>query len=244
MGKSQTTKDIFFSNGEYSEDRKRLQDEIVRMFISDRGHNPEVIGLEAILMCGGSGAGKSRVIDKIIGANGYVLVDPDKIKELLPEYARAKKQKMAEAADIVHEESSDIALLLLKTCIKDGSPFIYDGTMKDTRKYLKIIKDLKSQDYTIQIVAVDAEVDIAYDRTKVRFTESGRLVERELVEKSNHLVSAAFQALCDNVDMYMVLENNSNTSDPKIIAYKDPDQEEVIKDLESYHVFLSKADLA
>ena len=82
------------------------------------------------------------------------------------------------------------------------------------------------------------------DRTKVRFTESGRLVERELVEKSNNLVSAAFQALCDNVDMYMVLENNSNTSDPKIIAYKDPDQEEVIKDLESYHVFLSKADLA
>lgn len=244
MGKSQTTKDIFFSNGEYSEDRKRLQEEIMRMFISDRGINPEVKGLEAILMCGGSGAGKSRVIEKIIGTNGYVLVDPDKIKELLPEYARAKKQKKPEAADIVHEESSDIALLLLKTCIKNEKPFIYDGTMKDTMKYFKIIEDLKSKDYTIQIVVVDAEVDIAYDRTKVRYTESGRLVERELVEKSNHLVSTAFQALCDKVNMYTVFENNSNTSDPKIIAYKDPGQEEVITVPESYHVFLSKADLA
>jgi len=166
MGKSQTTKDIFFTNGEYSEDRKRLHDEIVRMFISDRGVNPEVNRSEAILMCGGSGTGKSRVIEKIIGTNGYVLVDPDKIKELLPEYAKAKGKRKPEAADIVHDESSDIALLLLGESIGSELPLIYDGTMKNIDKYGEIIKCLKSKGYTIQIVAVDASVEVAYDRAK------------------------------------------------------------------------------
>jgi len=225
MRKSPTTKDIFYINGEYSEDRKKLHDEIVRMFISDKGVNPEVSGSEAILMCGGSGTGKSRVIEKIIGSNGYVLVDPDKIKELIPEYAKAKGEGKPEAADIVHEESSDIALLLLEASIKDELPLIYDGTMKNIDKYNEIIRDLKSKGYTIQIVAVDASVEVAYDRAKKRYMESGRVVEREVVENSNYLVAAAFQALCKKVDMYMVLENNSNNSNPQIIAYKDPQHE-------------------
>lgn len=244
MGKYQTTKDKFFSNGEYSEDRKKLHDEIVKMFISDRGVNPEVNNSEAILMCGGSGTGKSRVIEKIIGSNGYVLVDPDKIKELLPEYAKAKGEGKPEAADIVHEESSDIALLLLKSSIKDELPLIYDGTMKNIDKYNGTLRDLKSKGYTIQIVAVDASVEVAYDRAKKRYMESGRVVEREVVENSNHLVARAFQALRDKVDMYIVLENSSNNSDPEIIAYKDPYKEEVVENSESYRVFLRKADLA
>lgn len=243
MWESQTTKNMFLKNGEYNEERKRLHEEIVRMFISDKGLDSDVNELEAILFGGGSGTGKTRIIEKIIGTNGYVLVDSDKIKELLPEYPKAREQKKPEAADIVHEESSDIAQLLLETSIHSKEPIIYDGTMKNAKKYVNIIKRLKAKGYTIQMVIVDADIEVAYDRVKKRFVETGRLVEYDLVKKSNYLVSAAFHVLYDMVNMYTVFENSSNTSDPVIIAYKDPDEDEVIVDMESYCSFLGKRNL-
>lgn len=243
MDKNKTTKDIFSINGEYSEKRKSIHKEIVQMFISDKGFDHEVEGRVGILLGGGSGVGKSRIINKIIGTNGYVLVDPDEIKKLLPEYREAIKLQLPEAADIVHEESSDIAQLLLDECIERYEPFIYDGTMKNLVKYKRIINELQSRDYSIQIIIVDADVEIAYDRVKKRYFEDWRFVGRDIVEQTNYLVAKSFQELYNLVDMYSVFENNSNTEDPKIIAYRDTEQEEVVLDDIAYNEFLQKSSL-
>ncbi|MDK1002620.1 zeta toxin family protein [Bacillus subtilis] len=245
MEESKTTKDVHFSDGSYSDSRKKLHDEIIQMLIRDKGSNEEVGVKEALIIGGGSGSGKSYVVEEIIGKDGYVIIDADIIKELIPEYRIQKLKNKNTAADIVHPESSDIALSLLDYTISKEESFIYDGTMKNKQKYFKILKKLQSKGYTTQMVIIDADLEVAIQRTIDRFADpdDGRFVPREKVIESNRLISNSFIELKGLVDSYSVFDNSINGEEPRIIAYKDPDEEEVILSQEAYDKFLKKSNL-
>ncbi|HGE7613616.1 TPA: zeta toxin family protein [Bacillus cereus] len=236
-----TTKDIYFHNGDYDELRKNLHNKIIDKFISEKGENPEIIGPEAIILGGGSGSGKTSVVEDIIGSDGYVIVDADKIKEELDEFKEEVKKKNPLAADIVHDESSDIATFLLDVTMDMPENLIYDGTMKNIEKYKRIIDTLKRYGYTINMVIVDADVEVAVERVKVRNTE-GRFVSEDTVRLTNKLISESFKVLKDLVDSYTIYENSVNGEYPREIAYKDPEEDdEVIIDMQAFINFLEKS---
>ncbi|MCK1973268.1 zeta toxin family protein [Bacillus safensis] len=237
-----TTKEQYHKRGEYIKRRKALHQGIVQKFISQKGHNPELIGLEAIILGGGSGAGKTSVLEDVIGEDGYVLVDADKIKEELREYRILKRQENPLASDIVHEESSDIATLLLNSTIEIPENLIYDGTMKNAEKYKPIIASLKANGYSVHIVVVDADVEVAVQRVLVRNGE-GRFVSEEMVRVSNKLVSKSFLELKDLVDSYTIYENSINGVDPVEVAFKDPESEIEVIDQAAFDRFIAKSNL-
>ena len=79
-----TTREKYVINGEYTIERKLLHNEIIESFL--KGQLQQEQEPEAILLGGGSAAGKSSIGELVI--KGYKLqkqnmiwIDPDKIKE-------------------------------------------------------------------------------------------------------------------------------------------------------------------
>lgn len=237
-----TTKDKYYQNGEYTKVRQNLHNKIVKKFISQKGHNPDLTGLEAVILGGGSGAGKTSILKDVIGEDGYVIVDADKIKEEIREYRMLKRAKNPLAADVVHQESSDIATFLLNRTIDIPENLIYDGTMKNAEKYKPIISSLKENGYSVHMVVVDADVEVAVNRVLVRNGE-GRFVSEGMVRESNKLVAKSFMELKDLVDSYTIYDNSINGASPEEIAFKDPGCEIEIIDQAAFDRFIAKCNL-
>ncbi|WP_249870783.1 zeta toxin family protein [Oceanobacillus saliphilus] len=238
-----TTKEIFYINNEYNNIRSLLHQYIIETSIDncERDTNTS-IEKEAILVGGAPGAGKSKIVKDIIGTNKYVIIDADEIKSFLPEYTSALiYNKKSIAADLVHEESSDIANSTIYASIDESSSFLFDGTMKNTKKYSKLISSLKEMNYTVNLVVVDVDVDVALDRVKYRYNEPmGRFVPKEIVVSSNYLVAKSFLELVDQVDNFIVYSNSINGVPPKEIAACN-ESDIFISDQIAYDEFIEKS---
>ncbi|MFS0783456.1 zeta toxin family protein [Bacillus sp. 1P06AnD] len=213
------------------------------MFHIDKGVNPKIKTLQAILLGGGSGSGKSKVVVDVIGTDGFVVIDADEIKKVLPEYQKAVQANIPHASDIVHKESSEIAKRLFNEMVNRKECLIYDGTMKNREKYRKLIKLLSENGYIIQMIIVDADFKIALERADNRYEKEGRFVSEKIIMESNKAVAKSFLDLKDDVDQYLVFNNDSNTENPKLIAYKNINEELVVLNERLYAKFKQKAKL-
>ncbi|MBC1890110.1 AAA family ATPase [Listeria booriae] len=230
------TKSRFSSNGVYTTTRRQLHEAIARHFLS----GAQSQGMIAIILGGGSGAGKTSVATDIIGTKGFVVVDSDAIKEHIPEYSKFMQQHISTASDLVHEESTDIAKNLLHTAIQSRLSLIYDGTFANHNKYKRLISQLKQKQYTIQLIIIDVDISVAKRRVKARFAENQRYVPEEVVQKTNSAVAKNFIALKDSVDEYLILDNSLNGTSPTIIARKDKGCPPIVFNDYAYHFFLKK----
>lgn len=218
-------------NEEYNANRLKLHKSILDKYTSEKK--------VAILLGGGSGAGKSSAIRKFvlpIFLSSFILIDSDDIKEQIPEYKIFKKMEVMDASDYVHEESSDISKTLINYSIENQRSFIYDGTMSKYNKYKDLIKRLKQAEYEIHILFVDTAVEIAQERVAERFLsedgEIGRFVDPEIVIETNQQSAKTFFKIYKLVNGFTLINNDGI---PVIIA-----TEEEIKELEMFEVFKEK----
>lgn len=245
MGK--TTKDEYFDNAynQYSDTRSYLHQYIAKTLFDQRGYNTEVPEREAVILGGAPGAGKSRIVEDIIGTDGYVVIDSDDIKSYLPEYTKALlMNKKSIAADLVHNESSDIANMTFYSSVEADSSLIFDGTMKKVSKYNELITCLREYGYKINLVVVDVDVEVALERVKQRyFTPMGRFVPEDIVVSANHLVAKSFFELKDLADEFTVFNNSYNGKEPEVIFFKDEWGFPNVENNEAYEEFLGKCEL-
>lgn len=207
--KQKPTDEIYKKDGKYSLVRKKLHDEIVEKRVKDVAPIPPPVGHKpvAIFSAGGTGSGKSGVIHAVKDhfKNSFVHVDSDDIKNDIPEYQKLVAAKDAEAAATVHRESSDLASTLIQKSMKDGKPFIYDGTFSNPERDRKTIEQLREHGYEIHIVFADCEIEEAKRRAAKRAEETGRKVPDDIIEKS-HVNSrkalAELQHLVDSAVVY------------------------------------------
>ncbi|MEK5081107.1 zeta toxin family protein [Solibacillus sp. FSL W7-1436] len=222
-----------YSNGieGYNADRLNLHRKIIDKYTSEQR--------VAILLGGGSGAGKSSAIQKFVlpvFLSSFILIDSDDIKEQIPEYQLFKKMEVIDASDYVHEESSDLSKTLINYSIDNKRSFIYDGTMSKYDKYNDLIDRLKQTEYEIHILFVDTDVEIAQERVAERFLsedgEIGRFVDPEIVIKTNQESAETFFKLYKSVNGFTLINNNDT---PLIIATK-----EEIKEPKMFELFKKK----
>lgn len=218
-------------NEEYNADRLKLHKTILDKYTSEKK--------VAILLGGGSGAGKSSAIQKFvlpIFLSSFILIDSDDIKEQIPEYKVFKKMEVMDASDYVHEESSDLSKTLIRYSIVNNRSFIYDGTMSKYNKYKDLIDYLKQENYEIHILFVDTDVDIAQERVAERFLsedgEIGRFVDPEIVIETNQKSSETFFKIYKLVNGFTLINNDDM---PLITATK-----EEIKEPEMFEAFKKK----
>lgn len=212
-GRTQT-KDCYCRNGEYTPERQKLHDSIVSKIVESAGKPKEGEKPVCILLGGGSGSGKSTVRDLMIqpelDENEIKVgkVDSDAIKEELPEYEPFQEQDVNSAAFRVHEESGDIVDEAIDTLIYEKRHFIYDGTMKNPKKYKRIIQNLKDAGYEVRVVGVDLPLDEAIKRVEARAKRRNRAVPIGIVKNSHKGFATSFSEIAELADDYEIYDNS------------------------------------
>lgn len=137
--------------GDYSDERKEKHAIIITNKLKGKMPSQEK---SAILLGGGSGAGKSTIVKEHLMPNSedfnvqreFVFIDADDIKTYLEEYKMyiENEEKFYFAAYYVHAESGDIVNMLLQKCIDLELSFIDDGTMSWKPLYDDLLPKLKN----------------------------------------------------------------------------------------------------
>lgn len=172
-------------DGSYKRERKGVHDRIVGEFMADKKLPPADVKKVAIVMMGGPASGKTTIAKRVLGEtfNDFVNVNPDDVKEMLPEYQTAlefdhqgKKTSARDAAWMSHEESIDIADEVYDRAVDGGYSLILDGTGKDAGYHVEEIQKLRNAGYHVQLLMPDLGVEEAVDRSEKRAERTGRYV--------------------------------------------------------------------
>jgi predicted ABC-type ATPase len=166
----------------------------------------------AIVMMGGPGSGKSTMMKKDYpDRSGFVEVDPDGMKERLPEYllAVANSDKLAAARS--HEESSTaITDRLKKLAIEGRYNVVLDGTGKNANKYEAMMRDLKAKGYEVRLMMPHIPLEVGVKRVRDRAHRNGRFVPTPVVEEAYASIPGNFERLAKIAD-YAVLRDGTTT---------------------------------
>lgn len=174
-------------SGAYTLVRQKLHKKIIDGFIKEgevaaQGDKPI-----AVLMGGGSAAGKGTLLQRLqatgtIPEKGFVHIDPDLVKTGtdtipgIPAYKKITKAGDPRAANMAHRESSEIANMIKSQAIKDNRHLILDKTLWEPTKAKKIIKELQDAGYDVKLFGVTVDPSEAVIRNLSRFFETKRMV--------------------------------------------------------------------
>ncbi|WP_126992096.1 zeta toxin family protein, partial [Candidatus Kurthia intestinigallinarum] len=167
----------------------------------------------------------------------------DELKKEIPEYQKMLDANPEIAASIVHKESSLMASKLLEKAIEREISHIFDGTLKDTQKYINFIHLLKQAKFEVTLTIIDVPVKIALKRNRIRYEEAKangdfpRLVPDEIVIQSHSMIAKSFVALKDLVDHWAIVDTQDNSDE--VIATGSLGKETILNN-KKYQEFLSK----
>lgn len=194
----------------------------------------------AIFIGGGSGVGKSTIRALIQQKYaGFLVIDPDEIKTLIPSYEQLKAEYGYDASAMVHKQSSDIAKQLLHLAQRELYNFIYDATLKNAQKFELIFQKLKELEYDISLVIVDCSLELALDRVKVREVKEKRGVPEDIVRQSHRMIPSSFRVLNKHCSEWVIY--NTDYAEPRMIASKTNNEVKIL-DAELYTQFMSKSE--
>lgn len=210
----------YMENGDYTPERAALHNGIRGAYLSTAKLPPPGEQPEALFLAGGSGAGKSSILGHqgsegdftggtITAPTGAVYINPDEIKELLPESEALKGAGDPRWAALSHEESSDIAARLRKDAEQAGFPMVVDGTGDSAPgKFLGKIRDAENAGYRTKVVFVDIPTEEAVKRARERAIKTGRKVSDEQIRDIHRNVTARHLEWRDQVDNWEVWAND------------------------------------
>jgi predicted ABC-type ATPase len=189
--------------GRLSEDER----DTVRQAAHDarQGESPN-----ALFMAGGPASGKTMTLDENpeLLPDDYVHVDPDAIKEHLPEFRDLRAEKDRYAASAVHLESGDIAARLADEAEALGLNSVIDGTGDSrTADFIRQLQRKHDAGYDVSVLYATTPTDEAVRRAVVRAEETGRFVPVPAVREQHAKVSRNFAFVAelpwlDNIDVF------------------------------------------
>lgn len=192
-----TTKD-----GNYTQERlafhARILDSIINGYTNRKGEKvppmskpPEGTKPRMVVLCGGSGSGKSTITPTVKEKHGwddFQSVDPDAIMtEFFPEWDELSKQNVLQSAYLAHDEASDIAKMVTKYLITNGYNVIVDGTFSKPKKADELFGYIEDSgiDYESSLIAIDVDEAVSVKSCQDRFVNTGRLVPESVAKASN-----------------------------------------------------------
>ena len=172
-------------------------------------------------------------------------INPDDIKEMLPEYNALKKQGREDvAAAATHEESSDLAKLMTALAMDGNYPVIVDGT-GDSKvgKFGGKLKAAADAGYDVEARYAHVPVDEAIKREAIRAERTGRKVATTLLREQHKTVAQSYKDVMENqpgvhVKVYSTIERGK----PKLIAESPPGAPVHVLHKQHYADHLAKAD--
>jgi len=155
---------------------------------------------EVLFMGGGGGSGKSSMLKRMVAngdfvSEGKVLVNPDEIRDFIPEYEVLTAMGDGRGSARSHQEAADIiAAEIYRRARQQGLSLILDGTMKSAAKGVKKMRDLRAEGYFVRMLAVTIDPHEAMVRGYLRGKSSGRFVPDDVLLGAHQGFNAALPA--------------------------------------------------
>ncbi|WP_133583353.1 zeta toxin family protein [Sphingobacterium yanglingense] len=189
------TEKVFMVDGKYLPERKILHDRIVNDYF-DQFSKTE--GSKVFMLGGAPANGKSTVVDGgfLPHPKGAFIVDPDRIKSMIPEYRMLLGQKdkslVKSAANFVHEESSYLGKQIRKKALEQSYAAVLDGV--NDGKIEKLMNNVaairkESGGKPIRADYVSLDTGLSLKLAEARAKATGRNVPLDHVRDQNREIS-------------------------------------------------------
>jgi len=221
----------------YSQERMRLQDAIVDYFLTA---TLRAMDREDVVFCrgpfakpwivftaGAMGAGKSHMLKWLDQQNyfpyrRFVRVDPDEIRQLLPELRFYRENEMSTAGTKTHKEAGFIVEILTMASLLDGRNVVVDGSLQDKDWYAFYFRKLKevSPQHQIAIIHVTAPWEQVNARAARRASKTGRVIPLDTLLRTFQQVPDSVRALSAlaDVDYTVEINNSEEQGEPTLIT--------------------------
>ena len=176
-------------HGRYSEDRQRLQDELlddVLGSVRGRQANPWII-----FTAGAMGSGKSRTFEwmaeqGIVPLQQMQILDPDMFKASLPEWRGLLDLDPLQAGFRTRKESGFLLEIAQESALRDRKHIWVDGSLRDGEWYRSEFERIRQEypAYKIAIVHVVASRAVVLQRVQDRAAVTGRHVPISEIDDS------------------------------------------------------------
>lgn len=193
----------------------------------------------AVITMGIPASGKSDAVRDSLNTSNYAHVDPDKIREQLPEFKEAVDQRAKDGGSIVADETNNVADRALFTAISKGMNVVLEGVVASPEWYEKqLVPHLKKNGYKVSLLMVhEPDVESAIQRAERRGNKTGRFVPETHIRKAHPRLPKNFVNLAQQVDGLTAYHSGK----PPIKMWSREDGREVVHDTESYEAFLRHA---
>lgn len=211
--------------GEYTPERKHLHDLIAKEVLSHvkpvgEGEHPV-----AVLTMGAPASGKSSSIDEVTRgeARNMANIDADLVKECLPEYREAISQRARNAAELVQDESAQVAESIREQAMTENKSFVFHGVRGDPEYYREFMGRLNQAGYEVNVVYMwMPDKDEVKDRADRRAEITGRRVPHDVIDSVMPVVTPNFKEIEDLSRNAYVYDARGRT--PEVAWKREDDQ--------------------
>jgi len=249
-GEALDTQKLNQTDGKYTAARKLLHQSIINHFFENA--QPAEGKPKAIFTAGGAASGKSGLAGQAREAasnldipKGAVYINPDDIKEMIPEYAELKRRGREDvAAAATHEESSDLAKLMTAIAMDGHYPVIVDGT-GDSKvgKFGDKLRAAQKAGYDVEARYAHVPVSEALTREKKRAERTGRKVAESLLRNQHKTVAESYtKDVVNEPGVHVKVYSTVERGQPKLIAEKPAGGQVKVVDQKQYDEHLAKAE--
>jgi Zeta toxin len=170
---------------------------------------------------GAMGSGKSRTLRYLhaVGAfplHAFVWIDPDKIKEALPEMSSLAMESPTAAHTLLHRESGYVAEIIEREAMDQARSVVIDGSLRDCRYYAGEIARIRREypHFRIGILWINASCETVYRRAERRAQVTGRHIPKAVLDSALKQVPTSFAVLSGLVDYHGIIDNDKDDEDP------------------------------
>lgn len=226
-------------DGSWDPERAKLHERIIGDIIdgNKRSANPT-----AVFLGGGPASGKSTAYPP--GSLPGVAINPDDIKQMLPEYGQMlQRGQDRQAAGYVHEESSAVSKDVVKTAIGGKMDFTVDAVGDSAYEKMRAkLQQAKQAGYKVEGKYVTCDTAEAVRRAEERARLQRRHVDEAVVRAGHVGVSRTFAKLVENDDFDAVELWDTNGKQPRLIGKKPEGGTWQVMDEELWRRFLAKGE--
>lgn len=173
---------------------------------------------QILLLAGIPGSGKSTLMENWIqnhlaGEPEPLIIDPDRLRFLLPGYQELLRANSAYAAIASHRAATlQFQIPLVRASFERSLNFVVDGTLRDYRVTARVLSHLKQAhpQYRVTLLRVRTPYPVALARLRNRFAQTGRRVPVETEEDLrlwDSQIDLSMQVLRPLVDDYQEMGN-------------------------------------
>ena len=164
---------------------------------------------------GPMGVGKGYVLTKLhqqglFRLDQYIMIDPDMLKQELPEMPGFLQADRATAATKLHRESTQMSDILLEYALQNQRDVLVDGSLRDVDFYTDFFQRIRTEypSYRLALIHVTADPAVIYRRAADRAIKTGRAVPTDLLEASIRQVPVSVSRLRHLAHAVHTIANN------------------------------------